>query len=559
MRLFDEHIKRRTRLLDGMWDFATDEKEVGLKEEWFKNFPEKSMQVNVPGCINNRLGFIEFQKTCWYKKDFYAEGHISIKFESVSEYARIYLDGEFLGDHYGSFSAFEVKAFVACGKHTLVVMVDSRSTEDTIPLWGVDWHHYCGIMRSVELAEYKTTAIESMRFEYDLDVAAKRVKYNAVVKISATESPVKTNCRIDIDGQIIFDEEIEIDGEKEFCVKGELSDVRLWDVGAPQLYTVTVQTEDDDLIDRVGFRKIEIDGKKILLNNKRVKFLGINRHEEHPEWGFAVAPALVVKDMDILKDMNVNTVRGSHYPNSKLFVDLCDANGIMFWSEIPMWGFPKEALARPLVLERGLMMHTEMVEQYYNHPSIIIWGMHNEVATDSEEGYELTKKFVKHSKALDSSRLVTYATNRPLEDNCYDLVDFISVNRYIGWYDSEIEDWADFVVDMKKYFESKGVGDKPVVMSEFGVAAIFGQKNFECLRWSEDYQAKFFEHTLDLFLKDEDLSGVYLWQLCDIRSSAVWQLNRARSFNNKGLLNEYRQPKLAYYKVKEIFANEGNN
>ena len=64
MRLFDEHIIRKTRLLDGMWDFATDEKEVGLKEEWFKNFPEKSMQVNVPGCINNRLGFIEFQKTC---------------------------------------------------------------------------------------------------------------------------------------------------------------------------------------------------------------------------------------------------------------------------------------------------------------------------------------------------------------------------------------------------------------------------------------------------------------------------------------------------------------
>ena len=102
------------------------------------------------------------------------------------------------------------------------------------------------------------------------------------------------------------------------------------------------------------------------------------------------------------------------------------------------------------------------------------------------------------------------------------------------------------------------VDNKPVVMSEFGVGAMFGTKTFEELRWSENYQSEFYKHTLELFLNDDDISGVYLWQFSDIRSNAKWSLLRARSFNNKGLVNEYRLPKLAYYTVKEIFEGVKN-
>ena len=86
----------------------------------------------------------------------------------MTEYARVYLDGEYLGEHYGGFTAFEFDKVVEAGRHTLIVMVDARSTEDTIPLWAVDWHHYCGIIRSVEVSEYKSVAIKSMRAEYEL-------------------------------------------------------------------------------------------------------------------------------------------------------------------------------------------------------------------------------------------------------------------------------------------------------------------------------------------------------------------------------------------------------
>lgn len=557
MRLFTEHIKRKTFLLDGLWDYAIDEKDIGEEKQWFRHFPYNAEKTAVPACINTRFGYINFQSIIWYKKDFYAEGNVAIKFNAVTEFAKVYLDGEYLGEHYGGFTAFEFEKKLKPGIHSLVVRVDSSSNEDTIPLWEVDWHHYCGIIRSVEVSCFNDVAIKAMRAEYELsdELTAAEVKIYVKLKNYLPFRCTKL-LSVNIDNEKVYSNTVEIDEEEEICASFVLKNIRLWELDSGNLYTITVQTDNDDLIDKTGFRKIEVKGKGIYLNNKRISIMGVNRHEEHPDWGFAMPPQLNVKDMDILKNLGVNAVRGSHYPNTQLFVDMCDAEGILFWSEIPMWGFEKESLDRSLVIARGLNMHAEMVNQYYNHPSIIIWGMHNEIATDSPQGYSITEKFVKYVKSIDNSRLVTYATNRILKDDCLKLVDFISVNQYVGWYEGDIEDWEGFMSDMKNSLKEKGVGDKPIVMSEFGVGAIFGNKNFEELRWSENYQVKFYKHTLDLFLNDNDISGVYLWQFADIRSNAKWSLLRARSFNNKGLVNEYRQPKLSYYAVKEMFENE---
>lgn len=557
MRLFDEHKKRKISLLDGIWDFAPDEENAGENEQWYKKFPENSIKVAVPSCINNRLGYINFQDVAWYKKDFFASGAITVKFHAVTEYAKVYLDGKYLGDHYGGFTSFEFDTVVESGMHTLVVRVDPRSTEDTIPLWAVDWHHYCGIIRSVEVFEHKTVSIKAMQADYELSdsLTSADVKITATLK-NHTAEKIEKSVQIEIDGTTVYNERVTVGDTEEICARVKLDNVRLWDVGKPELYTVTMGTDDDDLTDRIGFRKIEVDGKRILLNKKPIKITGVNRHEEHPEWGFAMPAQLNAKDLDILKDLNVNAVRGSHYPNSHLFVDMCDAEGILFWSEIPMWGFQKESLERELVTERGLTMHKEMVNQYRNHPSIIIWGMHNEVATDSQEGRAITEQFVNCVRSLDPSRLITYATDKVQRDVCLDLVDFISLNQYVGWYGGEIKDWAGSIAKTKNRLKEMGVDNKPIVMSEFGTGAIFGNKTFEELRWSENYQVEFYRHTLDLFLNDEDISGVYLWQFSDIRSNPKWSLMRVRGFNNKGLVNEYRQPKLAYYTVKEIFEKQ---
>lgn len=556
-RAFIEHIKRKTFLLDGVWEFKADNNDTGEKEEWYKTFPGDVTEVAVPSCINTRIGMMEFNGIAWFKKAFYTDGgNIKLTFGSVSEYAKVYLDGEYLGEHYGSFTAFSFTKNVKAGEHTLILRVDPRPTEDTIPLYRVDWYHYCGIMRSVEVSYLPDISIDNAFFRYELSDDLKDAKLHITTKlINNTDSPKTCTLAISLDEkEMYFEEKIDVTGTVDYTLESEIKDVRLWDIGKGELYTLKIETENDDFIDRIGFRKIETRGKEILLNNKRVVMKGVNRHEDHPDWGFALPINLMQRDMDILKDLGVNTVRGSHYPNNKYFVDMCDSEGILFWSEIPMWGFHEEDLVRPLVIERGVAMHKEMVTQYFNHPSIVIWGLHNECATDTEAGINITKTFAETIKSFDTSRLLTFATNRVLKDICFEYVDFISVNQYTGWYEGELEDWADFVASMKARLKEIGMDSKPVLFSEFGVGAMFGVKTFDGLRWTENYQQEYYDHTINLFLSDNDLSGVYLWQFCDIRSNAKWSMVRVRSFNNKGIVNEHREPKLAYYKTKELFA-----
>jgi beta-glucuronidase len=205
------------------------------------------------------------------------------------------------------------------------------------------------------------------------------------------------------------------------------------------------------------------------------------------------------KDLDLITDMGCNTVRGSHYPNSKIFLDMLDERGILFWSEIPMWGvgFSWELLADPVIIGKGLQFHKEMTRTYYNHPSIIIWGMHNEIDTTKETSLVITKPFYEHLRAHGGNRLITHASNHPLNDLCMDFDDIICLNVYYGWYKGTLDVWDKFVVDVENRLIEKNWLGKPVIMSEFGAGALAGfHSHFDTVRWSEEYQRDLLEYTI---------------------------------------------------------------
>jgi len=292
-----------------------------------------------------------------------------------------------------------------------------------------------------------------------------------------------------------------------------------------------------------------------------VEIRGVNRHEEHPDFGFAFPLQRMKHDIDLIVDMGCNAIRGSHYPNSQAFLDFLDERGILFWSEIPIWGpgFSRKRLADATVLQRGLNMHKEMVKYYYNHPSILFWGMHNEIESNTQEGLEMSRQYYTYLKENGGDRLVVFASYHPMTDISFAYTDVLCLNTYYGWYQRTLEDWASFIEQFCCRRKELGMEEKPILFSEFGGAAIYGFHDAEYSKWSEEYQAKLFEHCLPLFHSHAAVCGFFVWQFCDIRSSKEMGFTRARGFNNKGVLNEYRRPKAAYYAIRRCCREFGDN
>lgn len=558
-RLFDEHLIRRVRVLDGTWTFCTDEQDAGEREKWFCR-PLAGSRTVVPSVWNLTAGLLTFEGAAWYEKEFYTSaGCLRLVFGGVLTEAAVWFDGVHVADHYGGFSQFDViLPHVEEGMHRLTVRVDNRFDAHSIPQKKVDWYHYGGIIRPVYAEELHGITVLQNRLEYTLSPDLTEVRgrfvldvfhaaeHEASDTVRAEVAGCETACRISLGGF-----------ERKTITLPEftLRDVRLWDAGAPALYSVCIRTGTDDLFDRVGFRRIEVRNGQIFLNNHPVEFRGVNRHEEHPDFGFAVPVSLMIRDLDLALAAGCNAIRGSHYPNSKEFLDLCDERGVLFWSEIPIWGcgFSPEAIADPVILSRGLEMHREMVEQYYNHPSVVIWGMHNEIPSDCEAAVQMSREYYTFLKENGGERLVTYASHKPMSDLCLAYCDVISLNLYIGWYGGKPEDWNRVVQEFLARRKQLGLATKPVIFSEFGAAALYGCHDDESVLWSEEYQAALLAHCLTLFHEEPAVAGAFVWQFTDIRTCPLAGINRARGFNNKGILNEYRKPKLAYHAVKNRY------
>ena len=565
-RLFDEHIQREVKSLNGKWSFKTDKSKVGKEKKWFLGLSD-AKTVMVPSVWNAEFGMLSYEGAAWYEKSFYySGGNLRLCFGAVMTECEVWLDGGYVGNHYGGFSEFSfIIPDVSAGTHRLTLMVDNSFGAQSIPQKKVDWYHYGGIIRDVTAETLRGISILNHRLEYDLNLDTGTTCAKAYVELYNSENEsVTSTLSYKIGDKAGFAKPVTLSAHETLEIESDdivIANVEIWDPSSPRLYDISITTDSDDLFDRVGFRKVELSPEGIILNGKNIEILGVNRHEEHPDFGFAFPSQLMQRDLDIIADLGCNSIRGSHYPASRTFMDMLDERGVLYWSEIPMWGwgFSPAALGDPVVVERGLEMHREMIRYYYNHPSIIIWGMHNEIHTECEVSVPLTKKYYEFLKASGGNRIVTYATDKPLKDLALEYCDLISINSYFGWYEGDMYEWEKFIENVRKRRSELGLENKPVIFSEFGAAALYGHHTFDNIHWTEEYQANVIEHALGLFHSDPMCCGFYIWQFCDVRTCLEAGINRARGFNNKGILNEYRKPKAAYYKIKELYESFKSN
>jgi len=343
----------------------------------------------------------------------------------------------------------------------------------------------------------------------------------------------------------------------------EYPGVDAWSPKAPRLYFLetVLRTADgnaaDDFLDRVGFREISLQkGEKgrnrILLNGEPIFIKGFNRHEDFGTIGNALPLQLMVQDMDLMQETGANAVRTCHYPNDERFLDLCDERGMLVWEENHARGLGLEEMQNPNFEKQCEDCIAEMTAYHYNHPAIIIWGILNECASETEEGREMYRKQYEQIKNLDASRPTTSATCRHFKDICLDLPDIVSFNIYTGWYeDADLLERHDREMD---WIASAGGAGKPVIVSEFGAGAVYGYRDRGRCKWSEERQADLIRAHLELYRDDPRISGVFIWQFADCKvTEEKWFGSRARCHNNKGVVDEYRRPKEAFDVAKEIF------
>jgi beta-glucuronidase len=261
------------------------------------------------------------------------------------------------------------------------------------------------------------------------------------------------------------------------------------------------------------------------------------------------------EDLALVLDSGANAIRTSHYPNDERFLDLCDELGILVWEENHARGQSVEQMQRPRFRQQCLEVTGEMVREHLNHPSIVLWGIMNECASESEFGRELYVEQFELLKRLDPSRPSTFASCRHQADRCQDLPDVASWNLYPRWYADE--DPAAYLDEIISRFEPRGMANKPMIVSETGAGGLPGYHDpIRRAKWSEERQAEILAEVVGAYLEHPRLCGLFVWQFCDVRVDESWAHVRPRTMNNKGVVDEHRRPKLAFATLKSLFGSE---
>lgn len=562
LRLFQTHqVRKQTELSSALWDFST------LPENGQAPVAKKMM---VPGCWECDPDTITWRGKACYERTFFAGGNIRLEFKGVSHTAEVYLDGVKIASHYNAYTPFDaVVTDIAAKEHRLRVLVDNSFGEHSALHVENDYQTYGGITRGVALEELGSAFISSLH----VLPAKQEGLWHAEVKLSVRNLSsdifqgtmrirIAPGERPEIAEAEIAEAEIALalqPGEEKLCTaKLRCDGVQEWKPDTPNLYMAAAVLRDsqgramDDLRDRFGFRSVKTEGKKILLNGEPLKIKGFCRHEDHPQFGCSLPLAAMQQDLLLMKDLGANSVRTSHYPNDEIFLDLCDETGMLVWEENHARGLSEEAMRNPNFERQCENCIREMISAHYNHPSIYIWGILNECASHTEYGRECYRRQFELIRSLDPSRPCSFASCQFKTDICFDLPDVVSYNIYPLWYHDTLP--ADYLEELYGWVqtETEGAG-KPFLITEVGAGAIYGYRTPSRVKWSEEYQAETIEKQLEAILANESVSGVYIWQFCDCRVCSSWFGGRPRTMNNKGIVDEYRRPKLSYEVVKKLF------
>ena len=562
------NIESRTHIsLNGKWQIIIDPYNSGAgnwKSIWKDETPvgktdfyeykfDDAVTLNVPGDWNAQQPELKYYEgTIWYRKKFQfnkKSGKRSfLCFSGINYQCDVYLNNEKTGSHEGGFEPFqfEVTDKIKNGDNSIIVRVNNQRKADNIPALDFDWWNYGGITRDVYLAETNREYIQ------DYFIQLKKGTPNDIagwIQLNGTTAGQNVIVKIP-ELKISYSASTNAEGRALITIPFKPV---LWFPDNPKLYDVIIKTNTDSVHELIGFRSIEVKGTDILLNGNPVFLRGINIHEEVPQrmgraWNEADAQML----LGWAKELGCNFVRLAHYPHNEHMVRLADKMGLLVWEEIPLWQGIQ--FSNPVILQKANTMLEEMITRDKNRSAVIFWSLSNETSPSASRNQTLTA-MAEHARTLDPTRLITSALNQvkyennsvTIDDSLIKVLDVIAVNEYIGWY----RPWTVKPEDM----QWKTLYNKPLIMSEFGAEALYGNHGSAdtASSWSEEYQEQLFKDQLAMLKKIPFLRGMIPWILADFRSPGRRHPVYQQGWNRKGLLSDQGLKKKAWYIVHEYY------
>jgi beta-galactosidase len=493
--------------LAGEWFFRLDPDGSGEAHNWQQS--ELSgpswRTVVVPHTWQVMPGAEEYRGLAWYRRTFEAlqeweSSVVRIEFEAVFHSATVWVNGQLAGRHlrkgYTSF-ILNITSLLRLGTQNLIVVkVDNSFDGSMLPRGrSSDWAHDGGIYRPVRLLITAPVFIERLAVDaapHFLSGADTADYASVEVSTSVRNTTAKSwqgelGYRVEENetGRCVLEKHgvasVTLQpGESRSVIwtAGTISEPRLWHFDHPHLYTLKVTLSQrlrvsHQLDTTFGIRSIEVNNGGLYLNGERLRLMGVERMAgSNPEFGMAEPAEWITHDHDDLKNLNCALTR-VHWQQDRRVLDYCDTHGILLQSEVPAWGydtFGKDAHPLPAIMQNGLEQLQEMIERDRNHPSIISWGLCNEIDGQNPPAYEFAQRLYAEAKKLDPRRLCSYASNSlnntPGKDVSA-LMDFIECNEYYGsWAEGTPEDLRRNLEEIHRAFP-----EKPIVISEYGYCA----------------------------------------------------------------------------------------
>ena len=573
--------------LGGVWAFRLDHG-TGFAEEWFRHPLQEMIPMPVPASFNDLYEGTEIRDQIgwvWYEREIIIPDHfftqrIVLRFGSVTHEARVYLNGSPVTEHKGGFTPFEaeINAFANSGKNRLTVAVNNivdlttlpvgNYREEDVPSLGkvvtdtpnFDFFNYAGIQRPVKLYTTPKTYVRDITLTTEVHGTDARVGYiievegDAEVRLSMYDESGETVARsTGPAGQLI------------------LENAHLWQPLHAYLYTCVVELwRDGQCVDTYeqpfGVRTIAVSDGKFLINGKPFYFKGCAKHEDSHLHGRGFDEVLNIKDLNLLKWIGANSFRTSHYPYSEELMRLTDREGFVVIDEVPAVGLhlnfmtflsdgskPHKTWEELGTKEHHAQVIRELIARDKNHPSVVMWSIANEPASEEEGAYEYFQPLVQLARDLDPQKrpvtIVTQMRATPDTDKVPDLVDVLALNRYYGWYVQGGQ-----LRTAKAYLRAELEGwnrvqpGKPIMLTEYGADTIAGFHDTTPVMFTEEYQVACLQAIHEVLDEFPTCIGEQVWNFADFATSQG--ITRVQG-NKKGVFTRDRKPKMAAHYLRE--------